>query len=200
MFTKTFLAAALLLAGGTAPTQSRDLESLLPPPQWMLAHAEEIGLAPAQAEELRGRFLTARRATTDAREELQPLRTALREALSAPTLDRAAIEARFEALLDAECRIKREQLRARLDVLEVIPSGQRALLRTAATRAAEQRSILRVRIEAIRRLGKELEVTGADTRLVRERMRRIERQIRMGRLGEALRNANRLLFDIEMRR
>lgn len=199
MFTKTLLATAALLAGGSAALQAPDLESLLPPPQWMLAHAEEIGFTEPETDALRERYAAARRAMLDAREELQPLRASLREALSQPDLDRADVEARFEALLDAECRVKREQLRARLDVLETIPADQRVLVRRAAARAGEHRSTLRLRIEAIRRGAKELEALGGDTRLVRERMRRIERQIRTGRLAEALRNANRLLFDIEAR-
>ena len=199
MLTKTLLVAAALFAGGSAALQQRDLESLLPPPQWMLAHADDLGITPEEMGDLRDRFLDARRAMQSAREDLQPLRASLREALSNPEFDRAEVEARFEALLDAECRVKREQLHARLDVLESIPADQRTMVRAAAGRAAEQRSVLRARIETIRRRGKELEAIGGDTRLVHARMRRIERQIRTGRLSEALRNANRLLFDVESR-
>ena len=207
MNVRTTLAALALTLGaaiGSSPQSKQDhgsnvradLETFLPPPSWVMTHADELGLDAESLRALRQDLQQSRRRNRELRDAMEASRRRFRDALDAGSFDRAAVEARFEDLLSAEAAMKRESLRARLDFVAAIDADQRARVRDAARTERNLRRALRWRIEEIRRRGKALHARGEDTAQLRTRARKIERLIRQSRFQEAMERAEMLLDEL----
>ena len=196
MFSKFSTLALVLLIGAAPPQRARDLEGLLPPPTWIVAHADQLGLDPHEIERFRQHVESTRRPLTELRREARRHRKALTRALSQDTFDRVEIETHFEALLATEDQYKRDALSARLDFLDSITPEKRRNVRLGAGLAAEQRRELRQQIERIRGLFQRTTIDPDERDLFRKRMRRLETLVRRGEFGRALHHSEYLLDEL----
>ncbi|QDV05653.1 hypothetical protein Poly30_11520 [Planctomycetes bacterium Poly30] len=179
------LCAVPLSAVGGPQREARTFERMLPSPEQILEHLDELGLPDDRIVEIREEARERRAEFSGLRATQAELQADLSAAMAGEPFDPVRIETAFERLLDVENQQKRLQLSGRLALMGELDAAQRERVRGAAVRMAELRVTLRDTIEEIRILGRELHDRGEPTQAIRERMRRIERQIRAGRLREA---------------
>ncbi len=146
---RTILLSILILATGLAPALAQqptpaphaqprhhgspDAHDVIArhffPPELIMAHQRDIGLAEDQREAIKSAVDEAHATVHDLKWDLQPETQVLADLVAAESLDEAAILAQAERVMDMEKRIKLIHMSLVIKIKNLLTAEQRATLR-----------------------------------------------------------------------
>ncbi|MGH9804752.1 MAG: Spy/CpxP family protein refolding chaperone [Candidatus Acidiferrales bacterium] len=136
IFSAACLLAALAASAQPAPPPQHDpIGEFLFPPELVMAHQSEIGLASEQKTTLRRELSQTQAQFTEMQWELQDAMEALRAQLEPQQVNAERVRAQLDQVLEIENRIKRLQLSLMVRIKNSLTPEQQARLRELRPRA-----------------------------------------------------------------